>query len=312
MKYAILLLLGPGQLEINRLTDLLDSILLHEQNSFNESNFLIINDGNTLLDQLDVYHSQFKTFHVINNPLYGKSKVLFDRHAAGMIYGFSYVYRYLDVDFVVKMDTDVFCINPFAQRVNEFFNISDHVGVAGTFLNWPMGVSRDAAFDDWKSRVENVHKKPLWKNSLLAVRKFKFKAFSLHFIRKNVFRRALDNGYRYGVHIMGGAYAVSIDLIREWARLGYMDHFDLFERSYLGEDSIVTILAYAAGYKMGCFNQSGDVFGVWYKEPEMPAAILKENGYALIHSIKSSQLEDELILRNEYKAVTTSVSVQCT
>ena len=302
MKYAILLLLGPGQLEINRLTDLLDSILFHEKNSSNESNFLIINDGNTLLDQLNFYRSQFKTFHVINNPLCGKSEILFDRHGAGMIYGFSYVHRCLDVDFIIKMDTDVFCINPFSQRVNDFFNTQDRVGLAGTFLNWPMGSPRESAFDDWELRVENVHNKTWWKNFFLAVREFSFNTFSLHFFRKKVFKRALSNGYRYGVHIMGGAYAVSIDLIREWARLGYIDHFDLFKRSYLGEDSIVTILTYAAGFKMGCFNRSGDVFGVWYKEPEMTAANLKENGYALIHSIKCSQLEDELTLRKIYKA----------
>jgi hypothetical protein len=301
MSYAILLLLGPGQIEINRLSDLLSSIVCYEDLS--NVHFVAVNDGSTLLEQLDVYRKYFKSFNFVDNPLYGKCNVLFDRHAAGMIDGVRFIKDQLDVEFIVKMDTDVLCINPFSKKIQEYFLRSPDVGIAGTFLNWPMGGSRQAAFEDWRGRVKNVHHKPWIKNFLLFLRKGRSGSFLSHFKRRSIFKDALQNGYQYGQHIMGGGYAMSRLMVGEWSARGYLKDCSLFERSYLGEDSVMTIMAYASGFKPGCFNNPGDVFGVWYREPECAAEVLQSNGYALIHSIKSANPDDELKLRNSFKKV---------
>lgn len=99
---------------------------------------------------------------------------------------------------------------------------------------------------------------------------------------------------------MGGAYAVCSKLMHKWKNSGYLKYPQLFERSYLGEDSVVTIMAFAAGYKLGCFNSDGNVFGVWYQQPEMSAQELYDHGYSLIHSIKCVEQQHEDKLRREY------------
>lgn len=146
MKYAIVLLLGPGQNEINRLLDLIYSLQVCQPGLECEAYFVIVNDGNTLLEQLDSVKSSFFGFYILNNPLYGRSHVVFDRHVAGVIAGIDFVVEHLDVQFAIKMDTDVLCINSFAERVEIYFEKKTQIGLVGTYLNWPMGKSRNCIY----------------------------------------------------------------------------------------------------------------------------------------------------------------------
>jgi len=307
MKYALILLLGPGQKEIDRLLDLIYSLRVCQSLLDSEADFVIVNDGNVLLEQLNFVKSYFNGFHIIDNPLYGKSKVVFDRHASGVISGVDFVLENLDVQFAIKLDTDVFCINSFANRVKLFFEKNNQVGIAGTYLTWPKGECRKPAFLDWASRIENVHKKPFIKIFLIALMTRKWTSIRCHFFRKKMFSLALKNGYAYGVHIMGGAYAISSELMHRWKSLGYLRYPDLFERSYLGEDSVVTIMAFAAGFQLGCFNANDDVFGVWYRAPELSPQELYESGFSLIHSIKDADPDAERVLRDKYKRLLKTI-----
>jgi hypothetical protein len=303
VKYAFVLLLGPGQTEMDRLVDLIKSLKANQPDLKDNAYFVAVNDGNNLIDQLDMYRSSFNEFYLIENPLFGKSKVLFDRHVSGMIAGFEFVATQLKVDFVVKLDTDVLCINSFSERLERYFSEHPGVGIAGTYLTWPAGLSRKDAFVDWASRIKNVHKKSLIKNIVIAIATRKWSSIPCHFLRKKIFKSAIDYGYQYGQHIMGGSYAVSGKLIDQWYSRGYLQYPELFARSYLGEDTAISLLVFAAGYQLGCFNAKGEVFGVWYRQPEKSPSELYEMGYALIHSIKDQDAQREMQLRNSYRSL---------
>ena len=302
MKYSMVLLLGPGQVETNRAYDLLESIHRYEVTAKQDLHFIVVNDGNQDLDQLKPLLDKFARSDIIPNPLHGVSDILYDRLAAGVFSGIRFAVSKGLPDFVMKIDTDAICISPFANRICEYFKTNPSVGFAGTYLEWPDGESRIGDFiRDWEKPTHNVYRKTFLKNFLIAIYEKNYKVIARHFKRKKLFRAALANGYKYGYHVQGGASAISRAALEIWAKNKTIDDPLLFSRSCLGDDIIFSLLAAATGLQLADFNKDGDVFGIWFRQPTYPVSQLKTRGYALLHSIKCKNMEDEIKLRTAIK-----------
>lgn len=287
MGFAVVMLLGPHKDEIVRTQDLLDSIQSFSEPEIHKSDLYIVNDGNSRVNILRSNSTFFRNTFFLSNPLTGKPTPILDRHVAGMLYGLRHVVQKEPYDFVLKVDTDALVINQFYERILAFFRKNPNAGMVGSYIRFPDG-SKRPGIEWWAPRVEKVYL--IDSNSQRAFR------------RRKIIRAAKRNGYIYGHHVLGGSYALSANLLREWKRRSMFRNVSLFQGTNLGEDVVVSLLVKTAGFKMMDFNKEGEVFGTWFKQLRFTPDELLSKQYAIIHSLKTFiNYQNEIELRKLFK-----------
>ena len=300
MGFAIVLLLGPGEQETERARDLFDSILCHEGERAAEADVYVVNDGNTHLEALRVQLESFRRWFHLQNPLVAMGRPhLLNKHTAGMLHGLSEIARNGPYRFALKLDTDALIINPFHDKLVRFLDENPRAGVAGSYLRFPDGPERPGnTFTG--PRIVQVsglgHIRPVLRKQPLQV-----PASLLRVVRRRrVLNQARRNGYVAGHHVQGGSYAVSGAALDAWREQELERTVLLFRDTWMGEDNTVSMLVKALGYDLVDFNGPGEVFGVWFREPQFPPEVLAER-YSVIHSVKNVERYTEEGLRSFFR-----------
>ncbi len=308
MRVGIVLLLGPGEREISRTIDLLKSLIRHEERHANQIGLCVINDGNRRIDLLRPFLANLPLSVVIPNPIAGAMTVC-DRQCAGVLEAFRYFNeRSSDLAFVLKVDTDSLFIGPFVEALDGFFAANQRVGSVGSYFHEPDGVSRLSDLeDDWGPRMRHVHRKSLLRTLLVGLFRRDSRALSRHLRRREAFELALANGYRYGHHVQGGGVAYSGQLLRASTFRPFSSDPLLFAGSYLGDDSVTSMLVMAAGFELRDLNGDNEPFGVWFSKPRWTAEELLESGRSILHSIKDSNINVERELRTRLLGIPSAV-----
>lgn len=174
-------------------------------------------------------------------------------------------WRLFDAPIFVKIDPDALIIGPGLQRVlTEAFASAASVGIAGTYrIDWD-GTVRDLSY--WRDRMERVgvdFGPPL--------------------------KMALSNGYELGEGVQGGCYAIRAECIGRMAELGFLDnwtHPNVVRGRQVAEDSIMTMLTYAAGFTAVDIGGPGQAFGLWDVGLPMPPEELVRQNRIVTHAIK--------------------------
>lgn len=301
-----LVLLGPGVREQRRLMDLIRSLRHCEADMLACSTLVLVDDGDQdVRDILDLNSLGFCRICVVRNPYRGGEggAIVYDRLMGGIIVGLRKIVELEDAEFVLKLDTDALAAGKFGDRIREFLRANPDAGMVGSYRHNPDGTPRGT--EDWWARhlrrtcglcptrlvALNVRYRLRWQLRH-ALRRW--------WIRRTWLRVACRNGWNWGDHILGGAYALSPKVIhclrseRKW-----LSDPKLFEGTRVPEDIGLSILVPALGLKLAEYNRPGEVFGIWYQRPTRPIADLVKDGYALIHSIKSVDCEEENQLRKE-------------
>lgn len=174
-------------------------------------------------------------------------------------------WRLFDAPVFVKIDPDALIIGPgLQQALTQAFNSDPAIGIAGTYrLDWD-GSIRDLSY--WRERMQRVGRNFSWP-----------------------LRLALDNGYQLGDGVQGGCYAIGSACLARMVELGLLDkwaHPNVVPGRQVAEDSIMTMLTYAAGYIGTDIGGPGQAFALWDRGLPMPPEELVRQNRIVTHAVK--------------------------
>lgn len=175
--------------------------------------------------------------------------------------------RLFDAPVYLKIDPDALVIgHGLPGALKAAFDAAPSIGLLGTYqFDWD-GEQRDLSH--WKNRMTR---------------------------RRKDFGRAIDiaekNGYRIGDGVQGGAYALSAACLRRIEGDGWLHGRHGYAPStvqgwQVAEDSLITMLTYASGYRAADFGGPGQPFGIWDVGLPMPPEALVEQNRLVTHAMK--------------------------
>jgi hypothetical protein len=176
-------------------------------------------------------------------------------------------HRLFDSPIYLKIDPDALVIGSgLLNALQTGFRADPKTGLLGTFhIDWN-GEPRDLSY---------------WRERMIRRRKDLGQPYDL----------AIRNGYEIGDGVQGGAYAVSRDCLDAIVRQGWLHGKGGYRPSRIkgqqvAEDSLFTMLTYAAGFKAQDIGGPGQPFGIWDVGLPMPPEELVKQNRLVTHAIK--------------------------
>ena len=293
MRYAVLIPCGPAQIEVERLSDLLDALAFHDPDDCVMT--VVLNDANPLIPERFARHPKCR---VVANPRCGEGWGWAGGLTAGEIWGWGLVAReYPEVGCIVKMDTDALPVKPLGCALESIFADST-IGIAGSRIATDQLPSYKTTppLSYFAGKIRKMRAPiSLWRMPRWHLR---FAISGPHRWLASLCAQAEARGYIEGELIEGGAYALSMNFVRTLVEAGITARWRDFIDLPLGEDAIMTMLAYFAGFRAA----DGKLFCV---EPATlryaPAEILTDPTVGIVHSLKSFCKTTETELRNAFR-----------
>jgi hypothetical protein len=283
---AVLVPVGPGEREVARLHDLLDSIAAHEPAG--SYRVIAIDDNPEPRDLGD-------GVDVVRTPLWDGGRrpaASHDAMVAGTVEGLRAA---RGAEFAVKLDTDALVIAPFAEPVRRAL---DGRGVVGSYDVMSNGDLRDWS---WWGPILRRAPLPLHVFRPPAGRRLPrvtWKARPQRRKARRLLREARARGWPLGAHCLGGAYAVSGALLEREDLLDWRP----WVGCALSEDVVVGLLSGAAGLPMASAIGPGEPFALQHIGLPAPPEQLLARGHAIVHSLKDSDSGSEDELRAWFRA----------
>ncbi len=294
---AVAVAVGPGELELDRLRDLADSIAHHDSQPL----ALVLIDDSPSPRQLDTLLALPPSMHAVSlhHPRHG-AKVTFTRGkgiCSAILLALQWIQTNLDAAIVLKLDTDSLVISPFRDRLTSLFQANPRLGMVGAYTQTPNGSMRD-----WSLHEPSIKELSNHFNWLKPIQSIQRNQDPTRRYIASLLHAARANGYRPGEHCMGGGYALSGELLGRMARAGYLVDPSLWMSIDLPEDVMIGIHVRAVGLEFANSVNEGDVFGVRYLGlPDSPENLLVKR-YAIIHAVKNDDRFDEASVRAFFKA----------
>lgn len=279
MNGAVVIPVGPGATELDRLDDTLQSI----RSWVPDEAIIVIDDDST---PRALAHIAPGT-EVLRLPG-PRAEHPHDNMTAGSIAALRWLAD-SGADYILKLDTDALVIGDYRRSLHGALLRSPDVGVWGAHReNEIGGPARDFSSYKWALR-----------RSLQPVRVARQGRFGLRvgqavtghpgaarrFLADAV-RTARRNGYELGEHCLGGAYAVTAQCARRMRAAGYLDDPRVLSGMRISEDVIVSLLAVASGCKLASLVGPGEAFAVRHHGLLAPPLELAARGHSIVHSLK--------------------------
>ena len=293
MRYAALIPCGPAPLEAERLNDLLEALAFHDPDDCAVA--VVLNDANPLLSERLAGQPKCR---LVDNPRHGEGWGWGGGLAAGELWALELIAReYPDVGCIVKMDTDALPVKPLGSKLEKIFADST-IGIAGSRIGEePLPSYKTTNPLRYFARKVRKLRAPisLWR---MPRWHFRFAISGPHHWIASLCNQAEAKGYLEGELIEGGAYALSIILSRALVEAGITARWRDFLDLPLGEDAIMTMLAYCAGFRA----VNAPLFCI---EPatlrHAPSELLADPSAGIVHSIKHYQEATESDLRKVFR-----------
>jgi hypothetical protein len=295
--FTVLLPVGPKSVEVARLADTLDSLRAHEP--ADQIRLVIVDDS--LAPRPELATIDWPTPPtVVRTPLWGGRKPPHFKSAlvAGALEGL----RAAAVgapEFCLKMDTDALVIAPFADKIRAAFAADPSIGMVGSYDRRCTGEQRD-----WSRKGEVIASAAdriqtwRWATRLRIPTGVTYKRRELRLRVRTLISEAQAHGYELGAHCLGGAYALAPGVL---ARTDLFDFRPWIDTWDCGEDITVSLLVFAAGFRIEGMVDRGEPFGMAFKGLPASPEWLVEHGSSLIHSLKDHEGASEDELRNWFK-----------
>ncbi len=293
MGFGVLLAVGPGDREISRTADFLDSLFFHEPVV---STIVLVDDGGCDR-RLDDRFERPRGCSLISlvNP---RARVGIGWGGAlctSVILGLRRLHENTEDSFVLKVDTDSLIIAPFYQSIAGAFQSMREIGIIGSYDRHPNGGARDftPSGDSMRKMARCVS---LWRYPAIRGHFLQQGVWGRGAVRRAHIRKALRSGYVFGEHCQGGGYAISRSLIDRAMERGYLDDPFLWQRVTITEDVMLGLYTRAVGLKLHGMTKDGEPFGIQYRGIADTPQRLLERGYSIIHSVKGDKrfTEDEI------------------
>lgn len=296
---AIIIPVGPGQIEVERTRDLLQSLQTYEPDL--NATIVLIDDpplGTIRYLKQEVQDLVSPNFElsVLHNPRLGKGIGSTSGLSAGILAALKWIDANIEAEFVLKLDTDALIIGSFYQRLMKQFTSDLSIGMLGLYKQTCNGESRDHLKFAHLSRKLKAPL-ALWRQPVSPWQRVTVHLFGRFAKIRRYFQQAEEAGYPEGDFILGGAYAVSGTALRAMAQQGYLEDPLLWINTHFSEDAILSMYIWAVRKRLQGFAAPGEVFGVEHIGlPFSPEELIKKD-YAIIHSVKDSQQASETEIR---------------
>jgi hypothetical protein len=289
-RFCAFILLGPDPADLGRIADLADSLFTYEPNVIA---VVIANDSacdGELAERISAPPGC--RVAVLKNPL---SRHDFPSLAPNDLMGYSWIYRNLSVNFVMKLDTDALVIAPFSETIEETFSAQPDVGMLGLLSNscnrsrssfhadhqlteivdTAMHLRATLAGDEAALRQSLDAWHPGRNGTIPGFMRFCERVAPLH-----------DTGF-LGEHCNGGAYALSSEMLERMAQRGLLFDSPLWTMFPFSEDRMMGLYCALVGLRPADFSNDGEPFGTQSSGLAFPPQELIDRGYSIVHSVKN-------------------------
>lgn len=201
---------------------------------------------------------------------------------------YRYALQHYNFDLILKLDTDALIINREPEKeALQLFKSQPDIGIAGQYPNEYSGEKWDLGWP--RERILNG----------VLTWKFIRRPFA-NIILKQLFIRAIDNGYRPGESVFGGAYFFSKNALVKLDYEGLLPYNKL-KKLNLGEDHVFALLVKSLGFHLGDLASENLPFACTWKGLPASPDELYFNKKKIIHSVRRWGNMNEQEIRAYYK-----------
>ncbi|MCW3065382.1 MAG: hypothetical protein JWN32_2554 [Solirubrobacterales bacterium] len=284
---GVLVPVGPGAEEEERLAALLASLFAHEPDT---GHVVLVDDGpreRRLAAAVEVPAGCRLT--VLANPRAGKGVPTLGGLCCATLAGLRHLALGTEVRFVLRLDTDALVIAPFASRLATAFGERPGVGALGSYETVCNGHVRQ--FAAWEPALRRLARRvSVWRHPARRGRYLQLAIAGRRARVREELAAALANGYRWGEHCQGGGYALNRLVLDRLAAGGMLDDPLRWRDTRAGEDVMVGVLVRAAGLRLdGHVEPDEGLFAVAHAGLPLPPEHLLRGGYAIVHSVKRTE-----------------------
>lgn len=296
--YAIVLPVGPDLIEIDRVADLIESVRASERG---RCWFVMVDDGiedRKLTEKFEIPANWVSTSIPHPRRKFPERAVVATSGkgiCSAVLAALSNVATNApEARFTLKLDTDALIIGPFVEKLATVVAAHADVGMIGAYDRTPNGDLRDTTFAAHIMR--SLHKPAGFLRRVKnTIARNEFAIVSSHIAQ------AISNGYNYGDHCLGGAYACSAELLKRMKLQRYLEYPQLWLPIDSPEDVMLGMYSKAVGLRHFSYVGRNEVFGVRYKGlADTPQALL-DRGFSVIHAVKNDKQFTELQIRQFFK-----------
>jgi hypothetical protein len=292
--FGVIMSVGPGQREVDRMHDTLAMVAAHEAPA--EALLVLVDDDRRARNLAPGWPNEM----VIRTQLrQARTPDIYSAMTAGTLSALD-LCRHSEVDVAIKLDTDAAVIGPFSAAVRRAL-ADPAVGVVGSYDRTSTGAVRD--WTAWTGVLAKAGQRRLAITRRPDGRRVVwYKRRSERQAVRAVLRSAAEHA-PVGAHCLGGAYAVS---------RGFLDRAELAWRPWTGsgisEDVVVGALCAAAGLEMRSLVGRRDPFALaWQGLPGTPEEIAA-GGHSIVHSVKAGTIDEERRIRGELARLSSASS----
>jgi hypothetical protein len=295
--FAVAICVGPEPAEFDRVSDLVESLRTYDAPRY----FVMVDDAKELrgLEKQFDFPAECKAISVQHPKHRWPEKAARSRKGKGICSAVQASMQWIaqhaqDVKFVLKLDTDALVIAPFAEKIAKVFEANPAVGNIGAYDFTPNGDPRDISKNGatMEALSHNTSVTGWVKGMVMKDERFT--------IREHI-HMALDHGYVFGEHCLGGAYALNIELLKRMLIYGYLSDESLWLPVDCPEDVMMGMYTKASGMQMKGYVGDDEVFGVRHKGLPDNLPRLVERGFSIIHSTKDYGHLTEAQIREFFK-----------
>jgi hypothetical protein len=290
---CVLIPAGPGQAEIARVSDLLDSCAAYADLPLT---VVVINDGNEAAS-LQRAARRWASTTVLTNARHGKGHWWSGGLCTAMVDALLWIARNRPCCAVLRLDSDALVINPFASRIADVFACDPAIGLLGNF---------DSASGLPVPAGHIVTTRLYWRSKRISHdRERKRLILSFWGWRRRIrllIRHARGNGYVLGDSCQGGAYALSPEFLRRLCADTRFTRPRNFLQNDFCEDLLITLITYALGLRIEYTSGSSRLFASKWKGLYDAPEALAFAGHEIIHSVKDHSGRSEADIRSFFSA----------
>lgn len=299
---AVLIPVGPGATERDRLQDVIESISYYETERRVE--ILIVEDVSPSRDfALGIRGGPNVFITEIPNPRHGAGCGWSGGLAVGVTHGLQWLVRNRDPAFVLRLDTDSLVIAPFTDQILHAFAKRPGVGMIGTYRRSARGSIRNPGHN--RSLADRQRK--LLRPVATWFRELKLRGLQLSMVGhwrllRETLESAMANGYEIGEFVQGGGYAIHRDALTAMDSRSLLDVPRRWIRAPFSEDVAVSVCVMAAGHKLGGAVDDGEPFAVESEGLSDTPERLIQRGFSVIHALKKDRQHSESDIRAYFRA----------
>jgi hypothetical protein len=308
---TLLILVGPSEEDLQRLLDLLDSVVCYESEGVD---CVLIDDGpDDRTSRLTALVGGRLPVTVVRHPRGDRTGPWGGASTAGILSGIAALQDRRDLDFVLKIDVDALVIGPFRQQLSAFLGAHPDAGLVGC-----VGETCDRAAPQFqhclrrpspftialelmaalpRERIDSRETLSVAHPAMRAVEVTAEERQAVLALRPRMEQAAM-NGMRTAEYCQGGAYAIAFELIRRMKAASMLDDAPQWLRiGFASEDETLAMYCYAAGLRIHDFSNEQEPFGIRWRGLAFEPAQFVARGSAIIHSVKRDERHAEPDIR---------------